>query len=263
MLATALFLAPLFENLPTTVLAAIVIAASLGLMNIGEIQRYFATRRTDAILAMVALVGVVTTTVLIGLVIAALLSLVLLLYRASQPNVTVLGQLDGSAGTYVALVRHEQAASIPGLLILRVDGPLYFFNASAARQAILAAVDETDPAPDALLLDLGASPDFDITTLDLLASLIRELHERSIVVLLAQVRATARDRMRRSGLMAEVGDERVYFSVQAGVEAHRVAGANAQAADPDSTGSDATGADATTPAAAGTGAAAAESTAGA
>jgi MFS superfamily sulfate permease-like transporter len=220
MLATAMLLAPLFENLPVTILAAVVIAASLGLMNVAEIQRYLATRRTDAILAIVALVGVVTTTVLIGLVIATLLSLVLLLYRASRPNVTVLGRLGGRAGTYVALERHEEAQAIPGLLILRVDGPLYFFNASAARQAVLAAVDATEPAPGAVLLDVGASPDFDVTTLDLLQSLVRELHERSIDVLLAQVRSAARERMRRSGMMAEVGEERVVFSVEAGVEAH-------------------------------------------
>ena len=79
-----MLLAPLFENLPNAVLGAIVIAAVLGLMDVGELRRYAATRRTDFILAMVALVAVVTTTVLVGLVVAVLLSLMLVLYRASR-----------------------------------------------------------------------------------------------------------------------------------------------------------------------------------
>ena len=93
-----MLLAPLFENLPNAVLGAIVIAAVLGLMDVGELRRYAATRRTDFILAMVALVAVVTTTVLVGLVIAVLLSLMLVLYRASRPYVARLGKLSGERG---------------------------------------------------------------------------------------------------------------------------------------------------------------------
>ena len=220
-LATAIVLAPLFRNLPSAILAAIVIASVLGLINVDEVRRYFATRRTDAILAIVALVGVVTTTVLVGLVIAVFLSLVLLLYRASRPTVEVMGPLARLPGTYVALERHPKARPIPGLLMLRVDGPLYFFNASAARDAVLAATDAAEPRPTAVLIDLGATADFDITTLDLVDTLVRDLQERSVDVLLAQVKGPVRDRMRRSGLMDVVGEERVYLSVEAAVASFR------------------------------------------
>ena len=97
-LATAVLLAPLFENLPNAVLGAIVIAAVLSLMDVGELRRYAATRRTDFILAIVALVAVVTTTVLVGLVVAVLLSLMLVLYRASRPYVARIGKLSGERG---------------------------------------------------------------------------------------------------------------------------------------------------------------------
>ncbi len=133
-LATALLLAPLFENLPNAVLGAIVITAVLGLMDIGELRRYADTRRTDFILAMVALVAVVTTTVLVGLVVAVLLSLMLVLYRASRPYVARLGKLSGERATYVDLERHPEAEEIPGLLMLRIDAPLYFFNVNVARE---------------------------------------------------------------------------------------------------------------------------------
>lgn len=220
--ATLVLLAPLFKNLPDAVLGAIVITAVLGLMDVGELRRYAATRRTDFILAMVALAAVVTTTVLVGLVVAVLLSLMLVLYRASRPYVARLGKLSGERGTYVDLERHPEAEAIPGLLMLRVDAPLYFFNVNVARSAILEAVAGSDPRPTAILLDIGATADFDVTTADIVRQLIGELHDQSIEVSLAQVKGPVRDRMRRMGLMEMVGEERVYLSVAAAVQDFRL-----------------------------------------
>jgi high affinity sulfate transporter 1 len=221
-LATALLLAPLFENLPNAVLGAIVITAVLGLMEVGELRRYAATRRTDFILAMVALVAVVTTTVLVGLVVAVLLSLMLVLYRASRPYVARLGKLSGEKATFVDLERHPEAEEIPGLLMLRIDAPLYFFNVNVARSAILEAVAGSEPRPTSVLLDIGATADFDVTTADIVQQLIGELDDQSIEVLLAQVKGPVRDRMRKTGLMEMVGEERVYLSVAAAVQDFRL-----------------------------------------
>ena len=219
--ATAVLLAPLFKNLPNAVLGAIVIAAVLGLMDVDEMRRYAATRRTDFILAMVALVAVVTTTVLVGLVIAVLLSLMLVLYRASRPYVARLGRLSGERATFVDLERHPEADAISGLLMLRVDAPLYFFNVNVARTAILEAVAGSDPKPSAVLLDIGATADFDVTTADTIRQLITELHDQSIEVMLAQVKGPVRDRMRRMDMMVLVGEDHVHLSVAAAVEDYR------------------------------------------
>ena len=135
-LATAVFLAPAFANLPNAVLGAIVIAASLSLMDVTEMRRYWAWRRTDFTIALVALIGVVLTTVLIGLIIAVLLSVMFLLYRASRPYVASLGRIPGYRSTFGDLFRHPEAEPIPGLLVLRLDAPLYFFNANVARTQI-------------------------------------------------------------------------------------------------------------------------------
>ena len=98
---------------------------------------------------MVALVGVVLTTVLVGLVIAVLLSVMFLLYRASRPYVAAARQAAAASGRRSSdLERHPEAEEIPGLLILRIDAPLYFFNANVARERqILEAVAGGDPRP--------------------------------------------------------------------------------------------------------------------
>ncbi|HEY6571122.1 MAG TPA: sulfate permease [Candidatus Limnocylindrales bacterium] len=216
-LATAVFLAPVFANLPNAVLGAIVIAAVIGLMDVSEMRRYWTWRRTDFLIAMVALVGVVLTTVLTGLAIAVLLSVAFLLYRASRPYVAALGRIPGYRATFGDLTRHPDATQIPDLLVIRLDAPLYFFNANVARTQILALVDAAEPRPHGILIDLAATADLDVTSADMLYELVGDLEERSIEVLLAQVKGSVRDRMRKTGLMDRIGEDRLYLSLGSAV----------------------------------------------
>ena len=216
-LLTAVLLAPLFSSLPSAVLGAIVIAAVLGLMDVPEMARYWRWRRTDFLVASVALVGTVLTTVLIGLIIAVLLSVVFLLYRASRPYIAVLGRVHGYRATYGDVQRHPGAELIEGLVIVRVDAPLYFFNSNVAKAQILAMVEARDPAPRGVLIDLAATSDLDVTTADMLFELIDDLDARSIEVLLAQVKGSVRDRLRRTGLIGRIGEDRLYLSVGSAV----------------------------------------------
>jgi high affinity sulfate transporter 1 len=216
-LATAVLLAPLFENLPEAVLGAIVIAAVAGLIDIAEMRRYWRWRRTDFLIAMTAMVGVLLTTVLAGMVLAVVLSVAFVLYRASRPYVAALGRMPGYRATFGDLARHPDAEPIPGLIIVRLDAPLYFFNANVAKGQILELVAARRPEPRGVLLDLAATADLDVTTTDMLFSLVADLRARSIEVLLAQVKGTVRDRLRRTGLMAELGEDRVYLSIGSAV----------------------------------------------
>jgi sulfate permease, SulP family len=216
-LATAVVLAPLFKNLPNAVLGAIVIAAVLSLMDVGELRRYWAWRRTDFLLAMTAMVGVLLTTVLVGMLLAVLVSVAFVLYRASRPYVAALGRMPGYRATYGDIARHPEAESIPHLVIVRLDAPLYFFNANVAKAQILDLVEARTPDPRGVLLDLAATADLDVTTTDMLRELIVDLHGRSIEVLLAQVKGSVRDRMRRTGLMDELGEDRIYLSIGSAV----------------------------------------------
>jgi MFS superfamily sulfate permease-like transporter len=218
-LITAVALAGLFTNLPTAVLGAIVITAVVSLLDVDELRRYYRVRRVDFWLAITALVGVLLTNVLTGLLVAVLLSLVIVLYRASRPDIAVLGKIPGQRASYGDVERHPENERIPGLLIFRLDAPLYFFNANTARQRMVDLVESSDPPAQAVLLDLGSSVDLDIATLDTLRELVTTWREAGLLVLFAQVRGAARDVMRRTDLMDFIGEERLYGSVHAAVHA--------------------------------------------
>ena len=209
-LATAVFLAPLFSALPQAVLGAIVIASVLSLVDLAEMRRYWLWRRSDAALAVVALVGVVTTSVLAGLVIAVLISLSLLLYRASRPYIAELGRLAGEPPVYSDVSRHPHATITPGLLLARIDAPLYFFNVTVARAQLLALVDSADPRPQVVIIDIAATADIDVTSADMLAQLTGDLADRSIGLALVQIKGPVRDRLRRTGLIDRLGENHLY-----------------------------------------------------
>ena len=140
----------------------------------------------------------------------------MLLYRASRPYIAILGKR--ASGEYGDMSRRGDAQPIPGLVILRLDAPLYFFNANVARTQILAQTKETPP-PQAILLDLGASADLDIGTSDMLRDLTSDLRRANIDLLFAQVRGSVRRRMRKTELYDHVGEDHIFLSVDAAVQA--------------------------------------------
>lgn len=215
-LATAIVLAPIFTNLPTSVLAAIVIASVVSLINLAELRRYLAWRRTDFLLAMTALGGVVFTTALTGMAIAVALSLLAILYQASRPYIAVLGRIPGRPPVYADAGRHVTAEPVEGFLVLRPNVPLTFVNADVAKDQIMALIAHEE-APDGLVVDIGATADLDVATTDMLAGLHVELTGRGIDLRLAQVRGSVRDRMRRTGLMTTIGEDHCYLSVEAAI----------------------------------------------
>ncbi len=219
-LATVVFLAPLLRNLPTAVLGAIVLSSILGLFNVAEFRRYYRQRKTDFLLAFTALLGVISTSVMAGLSIAVFLSLVLLLYRASRPYIAVLGRRTG--GEFGDMSRHPDAKPLPGLVILRLDAPLYFFSANVARSEILART--ADPQVKAILLDIGATADLDIGTSDMLRDLVNSLRRSDVHVLLAQVRGSVRRRMQMTELFDHVGADHMFPTVAAAVRAYETSG---------------------------------------
>jgi len=218
LLLTVLFLAPFFTNLPNAVLGALVIVSVLGLLDVAEFRRYRASRRTDFYIALVTLLGVITSDVQTGLIIAVLLSLVMVIYRASRPYIAILGKVPGDAGAYSDMVRHPENQPVPGLIIFRMDAPLFYFNASVADKQIRDLVRKTQPPPKAVLLDLAASGDLDIVSSDMLFDLVKDLREQGIEVLFSQVRGSVRDRMRKTGLMSAIGEGRVFSSVDAAAQ---------------------------------------------
>ncbi len=218
-LATAVILAPLFKNLPMAVLAAIVITSVLGLVNLGELRRYLAWRKTDFLLAITALGGVVFTTALTGMAIAVALSLLAILYQASRPYIAILGRVPGDPPVMADADRHANAAPVPDFLVLRPNVPLTFVNADVAKDQIMAMIAARDDAPRAVVVDIGATADLDVATIDALTRLHAELERQQIDLRLAQVRGSVRDRMRSTGLMTIIGEDHCYLSDEAAVAA--------------------------------------------
>ena len=218
-LATAIVLAPIFANLPLSVLSAIVIASVVSLVNLAELRRYWAWKRTDFLLAVSALGGVIFTTALTGMAIAVTLSLMAILYRASRPYLAVLGRVPGDPPVFADADRHPTAAPVAGFLMLRPNVPLTFVNADVAKDQVMALVRARPDRPAAIVLDIGATADFDVATTDMLTALHADLHDAGIELRLSQVRGSVRDRMRRTGLMTTIGEDHCFLSDEAAVAA--------------------------------------------
>ncbi len=213
---TLILIAPLFRNLPQAVLGAVVIVAVYALLDVAALTRYYALRRADFWLAVTALLGVIVIGILEGLILAVLLSLVMLLYSASRPHIVVLGKVPGHDGVYGDIGRAPENEPVPGLLILRLDAPLYFFNANVARRGILDLVTAGKDLR-AVILDIGATTDLDLATVDMLRELVDSLREKKIVISFAHVRGPVRDRMEITALTHRIGEDNIFLSLERAV----------------------------------------------
>jgi high affinity sulfate transporter 1 len=216
---TALFLTPLFRNLPEATLAAIVIVAVWGLFDVAELRRYRRLDRPDFWLAVVALFGVLVLGVIPGLIIAVVLSILLIVSRASQPHFSILGKFPGEQ-TYGDIERHPENQQVSGLLIVRPDAFLFYANATPLHEELRKLSREIDPPSKVILLDLEASKDLDVTSLDMLAEAQSEIADRGAELWVARIHHTAMDRFRASGLADLIGEDHLYPSVHQAVSAY-------------------------------------------
>jgi high affinity sulfate transporter 1 len=218
---TVLLLMPLFKNLPEAVLAALIIHAVFHLMKVRTFRRYYSERRVEFWLGLSTLLGVVVIDVLPGLVIGVLAMLLLVVYRASRPHLGVLGEVPGTPGAYGNVERHADYERLPDLLVLRLESPLFYANASLVCDRIKRLVGSSDPLPAAVVLEAGANPDLDITSAELLEQLVQSLRAAGTVFAVADVRQPVVEMMRRSGLLATIGENRVYHTVDEAVRSLR------------------------------------------
>jgi high affinity sulfate transporter 1 len=216
----ALFLTPLFENLPEAALGAIVIVAVSGMVKVGELRRLVRLRRVEFWIAVVALVGVLTfEEVLFGLLVAVLASLVALILRISRPELSVLGRLPGTM-EFRSVERVPDARQPAGLMILRPDEGVFFANAESLRELARDLVDEEDRPIRAVLLDLELTGELDISGAEMLGDLSTELAGSGVELMLAGVRRPVSELLSAAGALEVIGAERVYPDVVSAVLAH-------------------------------------------
>ena len=216
-LAVLFLFAPALSDLPRAVLSAVVIHAVWGLMDLGALRRYARIRRNDLISAVAALLGVLLFGTLAGLLIAVGLSLLGLVYRASRVHVEEMGRISGEKAAWGSVERHPERTTIDGLLILRLSAGLFWVNAAAVEERIIAMVDGR-PGTRALVLDLEATDQLDTTSTDMLHHLIGRLRRRQVDLYLVRVMFQARVVLKRSGLRDAIGDDHLWRTISQGVK---------------------------------------------
>ena len=218
---TVLFLTPLFRNLPEAVLAALIIHAVWHIIASRKLQRVRLISRTEFWLGMITFAGVVLIDVLQGMLLGLLSSMLLMVYRTSRPHMSSLGRVPGVAGAYSDLSRHPENQPVPGVLILRLDAPMYYANALTVREQVKALVEEAETPPQALIFDATAQDALDITSAEVLKGLMKELRDGGIEVYAAEVHAPVIAFARKSGLIDVLGEQHIFPTVDAALAAIR------------------------------------------
>ncbi|QOG23116.1 MULTISPECIES: SulP family inorganic anion transporter [Bradyrhizobium] len=218
-IALLLLVAPnLLQHLPTAALAAVVIAAALGLFEIADLKRIYRIQRWEFWLAIVCFVGVAVLGVIQGIGLAIVLAIIEFLWDGWRPHSAILGRAYGVKG-YHDITRYPDARLIPGLVLFRWDAPLFFANAEFFRERILHAV-ATSPTPVRWLV-VAAEPvtSVDVTACDVVAELDQTLHADGIELCFAELKDPVKDKLKRFGLFAQLGEH--YFFPTIGVAVSR------------------------------------------
>ena len=185
----------------------------IGFLNLAAMERVRRLRRDSFVVALVAMVAVLALGVLQGLIVAVVVSVGEFLIKTSRPSGSVLGRVPGTTA-YVALEHAPEARTEPGLLVYRLNAPLLFVNAKRLRNGIREQIRDADPPVRVVLLDLSFTPELDIESVDVLASIHHELGARGVALWLAGVRAGLLEMLVRSGLADTVGRAHLYRSVE-------------------------------------------------
>lgn len=214
-----LFGGRLLANFPDAALGALIVYAATRLVDIAEFKRIARFRRSEFVLAVAALAGVLAMNILYGVLFAVGLSVADLLRRVARPHDAVLGQVSGLAGMH-DVDDYPSAHTIPGLVVYRYDSPLFFANAEDFKRRAMDAVTSADH-PAWLVLNVEANVEVDITGLDAVEWLRAELERRGIVLAMARVKQDLLDDLEAYGLAASIGRDRLYPTLPTAVAAYR------------------------------------------
>ena len=200
-----LFLTGLLENLPKAVLAAIVLTAVYGLIDLPAMLRMWRISRMDFYAATIALGAVLLWGILQGILLAALASILLLLARATQPHVAFLGRIPGT-NSYSDLARHPENEPLSGVIAFRPEASLLYVNAESVLEAVSSRLEASDSLNIHMVVcDLSASPHIDLAGSGMLHQLHGELARRGIALRIVGARGRVRDLLRADGIGERVG----------------------------------------------------------
>src|SRR6266480_4330758 len=211
-LVVVLFFSHLLSALPQPVLAAVVLVAIAGLLNLSTLKELWFNDRSEFVVAMAAFGGVLTFGLLRGVMLGALISLVQLVRVSSRPHVAFLGRIPGTR-RFSDRERHLDNELIAGVLIFRPESALVYFNVDNVCEAILSRVRVEAIPPKVVVLDLSAAPIVDMQSAYALASMADELTAESIEFHAVEPRSSVRDRLRHVGVDGKLGGINRFTSV--------------------------------------------------
>jgi high affinity sulfate transporter 1 len=219
-IAALLLVAPnLLQNLPTAALAAVVIAAAIGLIEVADLRRIYRIQRWEFWLSMVCFVGVAVLGVIPGIGLAIAIAIAEFLWDGWRPHFAILGRAHGVKG-YHDITRYPDARRIPGLVLFRWDAPLFFANAEFFKERVLDAVAKSPTPVRWLVVTAEPVTSVDVTACDAIAELDEALHAQGIVFCFAELKDPVKDKLKRFGLFAQFGENYFFPTIGAAVSSY-------------------------------------------
>jgi high affinity sulfate transporter 1 len=216
--ALLLLVAPnLLQHLPSSALAAVVIAAAIGLFQFDDLRRIFRIQQWEFWLSIACFAGVAVLGVIPGIGIAIAISIIEFLWDAWRPHHAVMGRVDGIRG-YHDIKRYPEARFVPGLVLFRWDAPLFFANAELFHQRLREAVAQSPTPVRRIIVAAEPITSIDVTSADMLVELEQVLRDSGIELRFAEVKDPVKDKLKRFELLERFGP--LHPTVGAAVDAY-------------------------------------------
>jgi SulP family sulfate permease len=213
-LLTMLYLAPLITLMPQATLAAVVIVYSIVLIKPADFRLILQIRRTEFFWALIALAGVILLGTLQGILVAIVVSLVALAFQTADPPVRELGRKPGTNVFRPLSKEHPHDETFAGLLIIQLEGRVFFVNAERIGEKMKALADQAHSKTNVVAIDLSGVPDLEYTALKMLIEAERRERERGVSVWLIGLNPEVLSVIQRSSLGEVLGRERMHFNLE-------------------------------------------------
>jgi SulP family sulfate permease len=215
---TLLFLTPLFEALPRSVLAAVIIVAVSGLVDYKEMKFLWKTNRQDLIMLVVTFIGTLILGVEMGIALGILISLGLLIFRTTRPHIAELGNVPGTH-YYRNIHRFDGLKTRDDILIMRFDAQLYFANIRFFQEELQDRMDAKGEALELVVINAESINHLDSSAAHMLMEVVNDMKEKNIELYFSGVKGPVRDAFASSGLIEKLSDDHFFMSIQNALDA--------------------------------------------
>ena len=209
----------LLQDLPSAALAAVVIAAVIGLFEFADLGRIWRIQRWEFWLSVACTVGVLVFGAVQGIMIALAIAIAEFLWDGWRPPTAVLGRVDGKQGFH-DVARYPEARLVPGLVLFRWSAPLFFANAELFSTEVRAAIASAPKPVKRLIVTAEPVTSVDVTANDALVELKHTLTAQGIELCFAELKDRVKDKLARFGSLPELGEENFFETVGSAVDAY-------------------------------------------